>query len=90
MVIQGELTLVTNEGETTLRVGDCAGFKAGDENAHRLENRSDHLAVYLEVGSRRDDVDEVYYPDDDLKISRDENRRRFFMKLDGTVICPVD
>ena len=90
MVIQGELTLVTNEGEQTLRVGDCAGFKAGDENAHRLENRSDNLAVYLEVGSRRTDVDEVYYPDDDLKIGHDENRRPFFMRLDGTVICPVD
>ena len=28
-VVEGELVLVTDEGEETLRAGDCAGFKAG-------------------------------------------------------------
>ena len=90
MVVQGQLTLVTDSGETDLNVGDCAGFKAGDDDAHRLENRSDTLAVYLEVGSRRPEMDEVYYPDDDLKLCRDTSGQRMFMSMDGTVICPAD
>jgi uncharacterized cupin superfamily protein len=29
-VLEGELTLVTDAGEETLRAGDCAAFKSGD------------------------------------------------------------
>ena len=90
MVLEGELTLVTDEGAQTLRVGDCAGLKAGVANGHRLENRSAALAVYLEVGSRRPEIDETTYPDDDLMVRHDENGRQMFMRRDGTVICPAD
>ncbi len=90
MVLEGDLTLVTNDGVQALQVGDCAGFKAGLENGHRIENRSNALAVYLEVGSRRPDVDETTYPDDDLMIRHDADGRQMFMHHDGTVICPAD
>lgn len=90
MVLQGELTLVTDEGEQTLKLGDCAGFKAGEENGHRLENRSDALAVFLEVGSRRPELDRTYYPDDDLMVGHDSEGRQVFMRHDGTYICPAD
>ncbi len=86
MVLEGELTLVTDDGARTLKAGDCAGFRAGDENGHRLENRTAALAVYLEVGSRRPEVDEVVYPDDDLMLGRDAQGRRGFMRRDGTVL----
>jgi len=86
MVLEGELTLVTDDGARTLKPGDCAGFKAGIENAHRLENRSAALAVYLEVGSRRPEIDEVIYPDDDLMLACDAQGRRTFMRRDGTVL----
>ncbi len=50
-VLEGELVLVTDEGETPLKPGDCAGFaKAGI--AHQLVNRSDAPATYLEIGDR--------------------------------------
>ena len=88
-VLEGELTLVTDEGARTLKVGDFAGFKAGVENGHRLENRSDKPAAYLEVGSRRPEVDETYYPDDDLMVRHDESGQQVFMRRDGTVICPA-
>ena len=52
IVISGELVLVTDEGEEILRAGDCVGFKAGDPNAHHLQNRSDRVAVYYDVGGR--------------------------------------
>ena len=90
MVLEGELTLVTDKGVQTLKVGDCAGFKAGEENGHRLENRSSALAVYLEVGSRRPEVDRTYYPDDDLMVGHDAAGRQVFMRRDGTYICPAD
>ena len=65
-VLEGELVLVTDAGETPLRAGDCAGFKASDPDGHHLQNRTDCDAVFLEVGSRRPGEDVVTYSDIDL------------------------
>ncbi|MGH8292355.1 MAG: cupin domain-containing protein [Gammaproteobacteria bacterium] len=67
-VLEGEVALVTNNGEEVLRAGDCAGFKAGDPDGHQLQNRSDKLAVILEIGTRNPKGDGVDYPDIDLAI----------------------
>lgn len=64
-VLEGELVLVTDAGEETLRPGDCAGFPAGVRDGHHLQNRSDRDAVYLEVGTRHPE-DHGEYPDIDL------------------------
>jgi uncharacterized cupin superfamily protein len=64
-VVEGEVVLVTDAGEETLKAGDCAGFNAGAANGHHLQNRSGADALVLEVGTRRDG-DEAYYPDIDL------------------------
>jgi uncharacterized cupin superfamily protein len=69
-VLEGELVLVTDAGEQTLRTGDCAGFPAGEANGHHLQNRSRRDAVVLEIGSRRPGQDEVHYPDIDLVAPR--------------------
>ncbi len=69
-VVEGELVLVTDSGEETLRAGDCAGFKAGTADGHHLQNRTAKDAVFLEVGSRRPDDDEVAYPGIDLKVPK--------------------
>lgn len=69
-VVQGELVLVTNSGEETLRSGDCAGFKAGVPDGHHLQNRSAQDALFLEVGSRRPETDKVTYPD--IEMSRSD------------------
>ena len=45
--------------------GMCAGFPAGNRDAHPLINRSEQPVVYLEIGSRIDG-DGCFYPDDDL------------------------
>ena len=66
-VLEGEVVLVTNEGEQFLRAGDCAGFAAGVANGHHLQNRSSRDAVVLEVGSRRND-DGCDYPDIDMVL----------------------
>src|ERR1700754_3089349 len=39
-VLDGELVLVEDHGETLLKAGDCAGFKAGVSNGHQLVNKS--------------------------------------------------
>lgn len=64
-VVAGEVVLVTDEGEETLRAGDCAGFKAGESNGHHLQNRSNADALLLEVGSRNE-RDDVTYSDIDM------------------------
>ena len=67
-VLEGEVVLVDDSGNTVLRAGDCAGFTAGEPNGHHLQNRSDAVAVVLEVGGRAPDRDGVDYPDIDLRI----------------------
>jgi uncharacterized cupin superfamily protein len=64
-VLQGQVVLVTDEGEELLRAGDCAGFKAGVRNGHCLQNRSPQDAELLVVGSRND-ADHGEYSDIDM------------------------
>lgn len=66
-VLEGEVVLVTDKGEETLRAGDCAGFKAGSRDGHCLKNVSTRDAVILTVGSR-DDEDWGEYSDIDMKF----------------------
>jgi uncharacterized cupin superfamily protein len=65
-ILQGNPLLITDEGETQLAPGMCAGFKAGNGNGHQLINRTSEEAIYLEVGDRSLG-DTGVYPDDDLQ-----------------------
>jgi uncharacterized cupin superfamily protein len=47
-IVEGEVTLVTDAGETILGPGMTAGFPAGGADGHHLINRSDKPVVYLE------------------------------------------
>jgi len=69
-VVEGELVLVTDAGEQTLRAGMAAGFPAGKADGHHLINRTTRPALYLEVGDRTTG-DEVHYPDVDLFVAAD-------------------
>jgi len=80
-VLEGEVVLETDEGERVLGPGMTAGFKAGDANGHRLVNKSEKEAVYLEVGGRIEG-DEVDYPDIDMKTIW--NNGRVFVRKDGS------
>ncbi len=78
-MLEGELVLCEDGGETVLRPGDCAAWKAGVPNGHCLVNRTDRDAVFIEVGTRgpRERVD---YPDIDMRAVRDENGMRYTRK----------
>jgi uncharacterized cupin superfamily protein len=66
-LLEGELVLVTDEGETKMVPGDCAGFKAGVRNGHHFQNRSNEDAVLLVVGTRND-ADSGGYSDIDMQF----------------------
>jgi uncharacterized cupin superfamily protein len=66
-ILDGELTLLTDEGETTLTSGMAAGFPAGIANGHCLVNKSGRPATYLEIGTRSPD-EIASYPDIDLLL----------------------
>jgi len=78
-VVEGEVVLITDCGEETLRAGDSAGFKAGVKDGHHLQNRSTRDAVVLEVGSRKEE-DEGEYSDIDMRFVRSGG----FTRKDGT------
>lgn len=78
-IFQGTPVLITDQGETPLEPGMCAGFKAGTTNGHQLANRGSAPVVYLEVGDRTPG-DAVYYPDDDLQAVRENGAWRFLHK----------
>ncbi len=81
-VLEGEVVLVTDGGEQTLKAGSCAGFAAGSRDGHQLVNRSDSPAVYLEI-SNRDDADSATYPDADLLWNPPGHPGRY-TRRDGT------
>jgi uncharacterized cupin superfamily protein len=78
-MLEGEAVLIEDAGETVLRPGDAAGFKANSRNGHQLVNRSNRDAVYLEIGTRSKH-ERVDYPDVDLMVVRDDNGMRYTHK----------
>ena len=78
-ILQGHPTLHTDEGQTRLSPGMCAGFRAGTGNGHRLVNETREDAVYLEVGDRTPG-DEGSYPDDDLRALMVDGKWKFVHK----------
>ena len=82
IVLSGEVVLREEDGETVLRAGDCAGFKAGVANGHAIENRGDEPAILFEIGTRSPD-ETAHYPDVDLRLERRGGSRRWLHK-DGT------
>ena len=84
-MVSGEVVLVEDDGETVLRAGDCAGWKAGVQNGHKIENRSGAEAVLLEVGTRTPGGDAGDYPDIDMTFGPGG-----YFHRDGTPYPKVD
>jgi len=81
-ILEGSPTLITDEGETRLAPGMCAGFRAGTGNGHQLVNRTGDVVVFLEVGDRSPG-DSATYPDDDLAAALNSDGRWVFTHKDG-------
>jgi uncharacterized cupin superfamily protein len=78
-MLEGEVVLVEDGGETLLKPGDAAGWKAGARNGHCLINRTDRDAVFLEIGTRAKS-ERAHYSDIDMRVERDEKGQRYFHK----------
>jgi uncharacterized cupin superfamily protein len=78
-VLQGEVVLREDSGETVLKPGDAAAWKAGVPNGHCLINRSDRDAVFIEVGTRAAS-ERAYYSEIDMMVVRDEKGAHYTKK----------
>ena len=78
-VLAGEIVLREDDGETVLKPGDAAAWKAGVANGHCLVNRSDSDAVFIEVGSKAPS-ERAYYSDIDMQVESDGKTVRYTKK----------
>lgn len=76
IVLSGELVLSEDSGETVMRPGDCAAWKAGVAEGHRFVNRSGAEASFLVVGSKAPD-EVATYTEVDMKIIIEGGKARF-------------
>ena len=81
-ILEGECILVTDAGETPMKAGMCAGFRAGTGDAHHLVNRGGPDCVYLEIGDRTL-FESVDYPDDDLMVRPGPDGKSVYFRKDG-------
>jgi uncharacterized cupin superfamily protein len=78
-VLEGEVVLCEDGGETVLKPGDAAGWKAGVPNGHCLINRSNRDTIFIEVGTRAA-TERAHYSDIDMMVVRDEKGARYTKK----------
>ena len=70
IVISGELTLRTPDGESTLRAGDVACFPAGASGAHAVWNSGSETARFAMPSSVARYGDGAVYPDSGTFVVR--------------------
>ncbi len=78
-VLEGEATLVEDEGETILKPGDAAAFKAGVPNGHHIVNRSGRDILILEIGTLSQN-DSGEYSDIDMVFVSEGGAVRYLRK----------
>lgn len=87
MITTGECVMVQDEGETLMRVGDCAAFPAGTPNGHHFINRSAEPAAFLVIGSKAK-REVATYSDVDLKVTMEAGQAAFTYKDDTPYAGP--
>jgi uncharacterized cupin superfamily protein len=85
-VLDGEVVLVEEEGETLLGPGDAASFRAGVANGHQLVNRGDRPALVLEIGTSAP-ADQAHYADVDMRVEK-QGGRYLFTRRNGEPYPP--
>lgn len=67
IMLEGEATLIEDEGEVPMKAGECAVFLKNSGNGHHLVNRCSVPAKFLVVGANGVNGN-CYYPDIDLTV----------------------
>ena len=78
-MLEGEVVLCEDGGETILKPGDAAAWKAGVADGHCLVNRTGRDAVFIEVGTRAPS-EHATYADIDMMVLRDGPTSRYVRK----------
>ena len=78
-MLEGEVVLCEDGGETVLKPGDAAAWKAGVGDGHCLVNRSGRDAVFLEIGTRAP-REQATYSDIDMVALREATTLRYVRK----------
>jgi uncharacterized cupin superfamily protein len=78
-MLEGEVVLCEDGGETVLKPGDAAAWKAGVENGHCLINRSNRDALFIEVGTSAA-AERAHYSDIDMMVTREDKVARYTRK----------
>jgi uncharacterized cupin superfamily protein len=78
VMLEGEATLVEDEGRTVLSAGDCAAWPKGSTNGHHLVNESATDCVFIVVGGGTNTGGG--YSDIDLRFTKDGR----YVRHDGT------
>ncbi len=81
VMIEGEATLVEDDGRTPVRAGDVVAWPKGEQNGHHLINESAAECRFLVVAGTSET--DCHYPDVDLR--HDASRDRYVRK-DGSTI----
>ena len=89
-IVSGSAILVDKDGEHEMNAGDCATFKAGDNNGHAIVNKSNQDVVLLEIGTRAQ-KDIVHYTDKDLinDVDRTQTKQNTFKDSSGKAIYSI-
>ena len=78
-MLEGEVVLIEDEGETMLGPGDAAGFKADSGNGHQLVNRTTATrSISRSAPARKHE--RVDYADVDMLMIRDDKGARYTHK----------
>jgi uncharacterized cupin superfamily protein len=80
-VLEGEVTLVMDDGEEIMRAGACAGFSPAKPNGHQLINKSQAPARLIEIADIVEG-NETTYSDYDLRAV-DRDGERVFVNAKG-------
>ena len=80
-ILEGDLVLIEDGGETPMHAGDAAVFRPRTGDGHHLVNRSGRDAFVLEIGTRPE-RDVVHYADVDL-VCRYDADVDLFTRRDG-------
>jgi uncharacterized cupin superfamily protein len=81
-VLEGEVVLCEDSGETVLKAGEAAAWRAGVADGHCIVNRSDREAIILEVGTKAA-KERAFYSDIDMMVVRDGKDFHYAKKTTG-------
>jgi len=88
-MLEGEVVLVEDGGETVLRAGDVAAWPKGVKDGHHLQNRAQADCVMIAISAGDTASDWGEYPDIDLKFD-DRRPGSAYLHKDGTPYPPKD